>query len=144
MVSVSLKDSTIPHEILCRHGGAKVILRPASPGTGLIAGKTVRAVLESVGIKDVLSKSLGSNNPSNVVKATIAGLLQLRLREDIYRGRGLEVKPRSAPVAVKAPVATTPPPPPPPAPASIPPVPDNAPLPPPPPVGEAGSPAATA
>jgi small subunit ribosomal protein S5 len=96
MVSVSLKDSTIPHEILCRHGGAKVILRPASPGTGLIAGKTVRAVLESVGIKDVLSKSLGSNNPSNVVKATIAGLLQLRLREDIYRGRGLEVKPRSA------------------------------------------------
>jgi small subunit ribosomal protein S5 len=105
MVSISLKESTIPHEILCRHGGAKVLLRPASPGTGLIAGKTVRAVLESVGIKDVLSKSLGSNNPSNVVKATISGLLQLRLREDIYRGRGLEVKARPAPAA---PAATAP------------------------------------
>jgi small subunit ribosomal protein S5 len=103
MVNISLKESTIPHEILCRHGGAKVILRPASPGTGLIAGKTVRAVLESVGIKDVLSKSLGSNNPSNVVKATIAGLLQLRLREDIYRGRGLEFKPRVAPIVAAKP-----------------------------------------
>ncbi|HEX3988472.1 MAG TPA: 30S ribosomal protein S5 [Verrucomicrobiae bacterium] len=100
MVSVSLREGTIPHEILCLHGGAKVILRPASPGTGLIAGKTVRAVLESVGIKDVLSKSLGSNNPSNVVKATIAGLLQLRLREDVFRGRGMEVKPRAAAVPV--------------------------------------------
>ena len=105
MVSVSLRDSTIPHEILCRHGGAKVLLRPASPGTGLIAGKTVRAVLESVGVKDVLTKSLGSNNPSNVLKATIAGLQQLRLREDIYRGRGLEVKPRNAPKPVAAPIA---------------------------------------
>lgn len=102
MVSVSLKETTIPHEILCRHGGAKVILRPASPGTGLIAGKTVRAVLESVGIRDVLSKSLGSNNPSNVVKATIAGLLQLRLREDIYHGRGLEFKPRVTPAPAAA------------------------------------------
>jgi small subunit ribosomal protein S5 len=103
MVSVSLKDTTIPHEILCLHGGAKVILRPASPGTGLIAGKTVRAVLESVGIRDVLSKSLGSNNPSNVVKATVAGLLQLRLREDIYRGRGIEYKPRVAPTPTSVP-----------------------------------------
>jgi len=111
MVSISLKDSTIPHEIYCRHGGAKVLLRPASPGTGLIAGKTVRAVLESVGIKDILSKSLGSNNPSNVVKATIHGLLQLRLREDIYRGRGLEVKARPAAVLpTPAPVATPTPP----------------------------------
>jgi small subunit ribosomal protein S5 len=103
MVSVSLRETTIPHEILCRHGGAKVILRPASPGTGVIAGKTVRAVLESVGIRDVLTKSLGSNNPSNVVKATIAGLLQLRLREDIYRGRGIEFKPRVAPAPTPAP-----------------------------------------
>jgi len=68
MIQVSLKDATIPHEVFCRYGGAKVLLRPASPGTGLIAGKTVRAVLESAGIKDILSKSLGSNNPSNVVR----------------------------------------------------------------------------
>ena len=141
MVSVSLKDSTIPHEIFCRHGGAKVLLRPASPGTGLIAGKTVRAVLESVGIKDVLSKSLGSNNPSNVVKATIAGLLQLRLREDIYRGRGLEVKARPAPAAIAAPVAI---PTPVPAPAPISPAPVIAPVPPATPAGEAVPPAATA
>jgi small subunit ribosomal protein S5 len=113
MVSVSLVEATIPHEIYGRHCGARVLLRPASPGTGLIAGKTVRAVLESVGIKDVLSKSLGSNNPSNVVKATIAGLQQLRLREDIYRGRGLEYKKKTAAVAPAAPVpavAVTPPP----------------------------------
>jgi len=106
MVHVSLRDATIPHEIFCRYGGAKVLLRPASPGTGIIAGKTVRAVLESVGIKDILSKSLGSNNPSNVVKATLAGLQQLRLAEEIYRGRGIEYKPRVpavAPVAVAAP-----------------------------------------
>jgi small subunit ribosomal protein S5 len=102
MISISLKDATIPHEIFCRYGGAKVILRPASPGTGIIAGKTVRAVLESVGIKDILSKSLGSNNPSNVVKATMAGLQRLRLHEEIYRNRGLEVKPRPAPAPAAA------------------------------------------
>jgi small subunit ribosomal protein S5 len=100
MISIALKESTIPHEVLCHYGGAKVLLRPASPGTGLIAGKTVRAVLESAGLKDVLTKSLGSDNPSNVVKATLAGLQQLRLREDIYRDRGLEVKPRRAPIAI--------------------------------------------
>ena len=105
MIQVSLKDATIPHEVFCRYGGAKVLLRPASPGTGLIAGKTVRAVLESAGIKDILSKSLGSNNPSNVVKATMEGLQRLRLHEDIYRNRGLEVKKRPAPVAANAPVA---------------------------------------
>jgi hypothetical protein len=90
------------------------MLRPASPGTGIIAGKTVRAVAESAGIKDLLSKSLGSNNPSNVVKATLAGLQQLRLREDIYRDRGIEIKKKTvaAPVAVApAPMpAPTPPP----------------------------------
>ena len=92
MVAVSLKDVTIPHEVYSRYGGAKILLRPASPGTGIIAGKTVRAVLESAGIKDILSKSLGSKNAANVVKATLKGLLSLRLREDIYKGRGLEIR----------------------------------------------------
>jgi len=92
MVGVSLKDATIPHEVFSHFGGAKVLLRPASPGTGIIAGKTVRAVLESAGVKDVLSKSLGSKNAANVVKATLHALLSLRLRDDIYLGRGLEIK----------------------------------------------------
>src|SRR3974390_2870148 len=92
MVGVSLKDATIPHEVFAHYCGAKVLLRPASPGTGIIAGKTVRAVLESAGVKDILSKSLGSKNAANVVKATLNALLSLRLREDIYRGRGLEIK----------------------------------------------------
>ncbi len=92
MVGVSLKDATIPHEVFSHYGGAKVLLRPASPGTGIIAGKTVRAVLESAGVKDILSKSLGSKNAANVVKATLQALLSLRLREDIYLGRGLEIK----------------------------------------------------
>ena len=103
LVSVSLKDATIPHEIYCEYGGAKVLLRPASPGTGIIAGKTVRAVLESAGVKDILTKSLGSNNASNVVKATLKALLSLRLREDIYKGRGLEIKKVETP---KAPALT--------------------------------------
>ncbi len=92
MVPVSLKDATIPHEVFSHYCGAKVLLRPASPGTGIIAGKTVRAVLESAGVKDILSKSLGSKNAANVVKATLNALLSLRLREDIYRGRGLEIR----------------------------------------------------
>ena len=92
MIPISIKDTTIPHEISYRFCGASVLLRPASPGTGVIAGKTVRAVLESVGIKDILSKSLGSKNAANVVKATIGALKQLRLREEIYKARGLEIR----------------------------------------------------
>lgn len=92
MVKVSLKDATIPHEVYSTFCGAKILLRPASPGTGIIAGKTVRAVLESVGIKDILTKSLGSKNAANVVKATLHALQQLRMREEIYRSRGLEIK----------------------------------------------------
>jgi small subunit ribosomal protein S5 len=99
MVGVSLKEATIPHEIFSHYCGAKVLLRPASPGTGIIAGKTVRAVLESAGVKDVLSKSLGSKNAANVVKATLHALLSLRLREDIYQGRGLEIKKAQTPIA---------------------------------------------
>ena len=73
MVQVSLKDATIPHEVFLIMAARRVLLRPASPGTGIIAGKTVRAVLESAGVKDVLTKSLGSKKPANVVKATLHG-----------------------------------------------------------------------
>lgn len=107
MVSVSLKDATIPHEVFSEFDGARILLRPASPGTGIIAGKTVRAVLESAGVKDILSKSLGSKNAANVVKATMKALLSLRLREDIYRGRGLEIKKVEAPKAPAANPAVT-------------------------------------
>jgi small subunit ribosomal protein S5 len=106
MVSVSLKGATIPHEIYCAYGGARVLLRPASPGTGIIAGKTVRSVLESAGVKDILTKSLGSKNAANVVKATLKALLSLRLRENIYKGRGLEIKKVETPKAPEAVPAT--------------------------------------
>ena len=102
MVSVSLRDATIPHEVFSEFGGARVLLRPASPGTGIIAGKTVRAVLESAGVKDVLSKSLGSKNAANVVKATLKALLSLRTRENIYKGRGLEIRKIEAPKPAEA------------------------------------------
>lgn len=92
VVKVSLMEHTIPHEVFSAYCGARVLLRPASPGTGVIAGKTVRAVLDAAGVKNVLSKSLGSKNPANVVKATIEALSQLRLREDIYRDRGIPVR----------------------------------------------------
>jgi small subunit ribosomal protein S5 len=103
MVPVALKESTIPHEVISRYCGAHVLLRPASPGTGVIAGKTVRAVLESAGVKDVLSKSLGSKNAANVVKATLDALRQLRLREDIYQSRGLALKKVEKPPEAPAP-----------------------------------------
>jgi small subunit ribosomal protein S5 len=103
MVGVSLSGNTIPHAVECRYCGAHVLLRPASPGTGVIAGKTVRSVLESVGIKDVLSKSLGSKNAANVVKATLGALQTLRLRDDIYRSRGLPVKAPAPPPAIELP-----------------------------------------
>jgi small subunit ribosomal protein S5 len=102
MVSVSLKDATIPHEVYSTYGGAKILLRPASPGTGVIAGKTVRSVLESAGIKDVLTKSLGSKNAANVVKATLNALLSLRTREQIYQSRGLPIKKVETPKAPEA------------------------------------------
>jgi small subunit ribosomal protein S5 len=79
------------------------LLRPASPGTGIIAGKTVRAVLESAGVKDILSKSLGSKNAANVVKATLKALLSLRLRADIYSGRGIQIRKMETPVVPETP-----------------------------------------
>src|SRR5947199_5193882 len=92
MVKISVRDNTIPHEVIGEHGGGRVLLRPASPGTGVIAGGGVRAVIEAAGIRDVLAKSLGSSNHANVVKATIGALQQLRLREDIYKTRGIPLK----------------------------------------------------
>lgn len=96
MMTVSITHNTIPHPVLGEHGGAKVLLIPASPGTGLIAGGGVRAVVEAVGIKDVLAKSMGSNNPSNVVKATLNALEQLRSKEQIYALRGKRLSERKA------------------------------------------------
>ncbi|HEX3625104.1 MAG TPA: 30S ribosomal protein S5 [Verrucomicrobiae bacterium] len=102
MLPVALKDATIPHEVFSAYGGARILLRPASPGTGIIAGKTVRAVLESAGIRDILTKSLGSNNAANVVKATLAALLSLRTREEIYKARGIAIKKVETPKAPEA------------------------------------------
>jgi small subunit ribosomal protein S5 len=87
MVPVAIHGTTIPHEVIGEFGGGRVLLRPASPGTGVIAGGGVRAVVEAAGIKDVLAKSLGSSNHANVVKATMEALRTLRQKEDIYRLR---------------------------------------------------------
>jgi small subunit ribosomal protein S5 len=103
MQKVATFENTIPHEVLGEFGGGRVMLRPASPGTGVIAGGGVRAVVEAAGIKDVLAKSLGSSNHANVVKATIAALKLLRRREDVLKLRGIkktERAPAEAAVAV--------------------------------------------
>lgn len=89
MGTVALVQTTIPHEVVGRCGGAKVLLRPASPGTGVIAAGGVRAVLEAAGVRDVLTKSQGSPNLLNVVRATMDGLEQLRRVEDVARERGV-------------------------------------------------------
>ena len=90
MITVSLKGTTIPHEVVGEYGAGKVLLKPASEGTGLIAGGTARKVLEMAGIRNVRAKCLRSNNPVNVVKATFEGLKALRTEEEVAKTRGLE------------------------------------------------------
>lgn len=89
LIKVPLADRTIPFDIIGKFGAGKVLLKPASPGTGVIAGGAVRAVLEAAGVGDILSKCLGSNNPHNVVRATVNALSQLRSAEEIMARRGL-------------------------------------------------------
>ena len=89
MIMVPVIDGTVPHEVIGHFGAGRVLIRPAAPGTGVIAGGAVRAVLEAAGVKDVLTKVLGSRNPHNVVRATVAALRDLVSPEEAFEKRGL-------------------------------------------------------
>ena len=91
MITVSLKGTTIPHEVIGVYGAGKVMLKPAAPGTGIIAGDKVRKILQLAGIKNIRAKCLRTNNPTNVVKATIEGLKQLRTAEEVAAAREISV-----------------------------------------------------
>jgi len=92
MHSISLVGGTIPHETIGRFGAAKVFMKPASPGTGIIAGASVKAIVEAAGIRNILTKSFGSNNPKNLAKAALNGLLSLRTREQVAKLRGVTIE----------------------------------------------------
>ncbi|MDB4947341.1 MAG: rpse bact: ribosomal protein us5 [Labilithrix sp.] len=95
-IKINLREATIPHEIIGSFGGGRVMLKPAGPGTGIIAGGGVRPVCEAAGIKDVIAKNLGSKNATNVVKATIEALLGLRTREQLMTARGKKLPEKKA------------------------------------------------
>lgn len=92
MIKIPLVETTLPHEIIGKYGAAKVLIKPASPGTGVIAGGPVRAVLELAGVRDVRAKCLGSNNAINIVKATIQGLSEMRTVAEVAKDRGIPVE----------------------------------------------------
>jgi len=92
MIEIPMSGSTVPHAVLGAFGSGRVMIKPAKEGTGVIAGGPVRAVMESVGIKDVVTKSLGSANPNNIVKATFQGLLQLRSPAEVAKNRGISIE----------------------------------------------------
>ena len=112
LIKITMQDATIPHEVFAKFGAAKVLMKPASAGTGVIAGGGVRAVVEAAGIRDILTKSLGSNNPINIVKATIKGLASLRMPAEVVARRRASVqaapKPDEQPAPADVPAAGAP------------------------------------